>query len=573
MTEKIDKAISTKVREKMKRMMIQLLGLFLIVFSVTCNSNTNQASEPFAHSGLKFEISFPSKSHPSPITGRVYVMISTEKGREPRLQVGTNGIPFWGKDIYALKPGEAVTIDEEAFGYPLKSTREIPPGKYDLQGFINIYTKFERSDGHTLWMHNDQWEGQRWNISPGNIHSKVIEVSLDPAEKKTIKISCDKVIPAINIPPDTDWVKRIKFQSKILTNFWGQPIYLGATILLPKGYEDHPDIYYPVNYVQGHFSLDPPHGFRTDLPGEKDVWGRSGYEFSRFWTSDECPRMLAVTFQHPCPYYDDSYAVNSPNVGPYGDAIMEELIPYLEEHFRIIRKPYARILAGGSTGGWESLALQIFQPDFFGGTFSSCPDPVDFRYFQCVNIYEDKNAYYKNFGWIKVPTPSDRSTDGIVRLTYEQRNHYELAAGTKNRSGDQIDIFEAVFGPLGPDGYVKPLFDKLTGEIDPSVAEYWREHYDLSFYLEKNWSWLGPKLAGKLHIYTGDVDTFFLNNAVELLEKFLKDTKNPHYSGVIEYGNGKPHCWGPRGAELVKLIADTITKNAPKGEDTSKWKY
>jgi len=557
----------------MKRPIIRFLSIFLIVFSVAYGSISEQGPKPLARSGLKFEISFPSKSHPSPITGRVYVMISREKGREPRLQVSTNGVPFWGTDIYSLKPGEVVTIDEDVFGYPLKSVREIPPGKYYLQGFINIYTKFDRSDGHILWMHNDQWEGQRWNISPDNIYSDVMEVSLDPTKKKTIKISCDNIISPVDIPPDTDWVKRIKFQSKILTKFWGQPIYLGATLLLPKGYEDHPDVYYPVNYVQGHFSLDPPHGFRTDDPGEKDVRRRSGYEFYSFWTSDECPRMLAVTFQHPCPYYDDSYAVNSPNVGPYGDAILEELIPYLEEHFRIIRKPYARILSGGSTGGWESLALQILHPDFFGGTFSSCPDPVDFRYFQCVNIYEDKNAYYKEFGWIRVPTPSDRLTDGIVRLTFEQRNHYELVAGTKSRSGDQIDIFEAVFGPIGPDGYVKPLFDKLTGEIDPSVAEYWKEHYDLRSYLEKNWSWLGPKLVGKLHIYTGDVDTFFLNNAVELLEKFLIDTKNPHYSGVIEYGNGKPHCWGPRGAELIKLIAEYITKNAPKGVDTSKWKY
>ncbi|RKY86804.1 hypothetical protein DRQ09_05550, partial [candidate division KSB1 bacterium] len=244
-----------------------------------------------------------------------------------------------------------------------------------------------------------------------------------------------------------------------------------------------------------------------------------------------------------------------------------------EKQFRIIRKPYARVLSGGSTGGWESLALQIFHPDFFGGTFSLCPDPVDFRYFQCVNIYKDKNAYYKEIGWVKVPTPSDRMPDGTVILTYKQRNKMELVMGTKNRSGEQIDIFEAVFGPVGSDGYVKPLFNKLTGEIDHSVAEYWKEHYDLRYYLEKNWSWLGPKLVGKLHIYVGDMDTYYLNNAVKLLENFLENTKNPYYAGTVEYGDGKPHCWGPYGKELIKLMADYITKNAPEGEDTSKWKY
>ena len=338
-------------------------------------------------------------------------------------------------------------------------------------------------------------------------------------------------------------------------------MYLGATILLPKDYEQHPNIAYPVNYIQGHFSLGNPHAFYY-----RD-------SITAFWMSDSCPRMLAVTFQHPCPYYDDSYAVNSPNVGPYQDAIMQELIPYIEDNFRILRQPFARVLSGGSTGGWISLMLQIYQPDFFGGTFSRCPDPVDFRYFQCVNIYEDKNAYYKEYGWLKVPTPSDRFTDGIVTYTYQQRNHYELVRGTKNRSGDQIDIFEAAFGPIGSDGYVKPLFDKLTGEIDHEVAEYWREHYDLRYHLEKNWSWLGPKLVGKLHIYTGDMDTYYLNNAVKLLEEFLESTRDPYYAGAVEYGDGAPHCWGPQGEELIKIIDRHILVNTPSNVNPDVWHY
>ncbi|MFC1514207.1 alpha/beta hydrolase-fold protein, partial [candidate division KSB1 bacterium] len=408
--------------------------------------------------------------------------------------------------------------------------------------------------------HNDQWEGQKWNRSPGNIYSDVKKIYIDPSSAETIKLICNNVIPPVEIPEDTKWVKRIKFQSEKLTDFWGQPIYLGATILLPKGYDTNPDVYYPVNYIQGHFSLRAPHGFREGTP------------FYEFWNSENCPGMIAVTFQHPCPYYDDSYAVNSPNTGPYGDALLEELIPYVEEQFRIIGKPYARILSGGSTGGWESLALQILHPGFFGGTFSGYPDPVDFRYFQCVNIYDDKNAYYKDFGWVKVPTGSDRTTEGISRLTYKQRNHMELVMGTKNRSGDQIDIFEAVFGPIGPDGYVKPLFDKKTGEIDSTVAEYWREHYDLRYYLEKNWPQIGSSLAGKLHIFTGDMDTYYLNNAVKLLEEFLEKTENPYYGGWIRYGDGQAHGWGPRGAELINMMAEHIVKNAPAGENTSRWR-
>jgi hypothetical protein len=547
--------------------------IFITILFISLCINFNKC-EPQSKSGIRFEISFPSKVHPADITGRIYVLFSKTKKNEPRLQrLNKTDVQIWGKNIFNLKPGKKVSIDENVFGYPLKSVKDIPLGEYYIQGFVNIYTEFKRSDGHTLWMHNDQWEGQKWNISPGNIYSDVKKVSIDPSATKTIKISCDNVIPPIKVPPDTKWVKRIKFQSKMLSEFWGQPVYLGATILLPKGYDTHPEVYYPVNYVQGHFSLMAPHRFRTDDPGEEDPRGRKGYEFYKFWISDDCPRIIAVTFQHPCPYFDDSYAVNSPNVGPYGDAIMNELIPYVEERFRIIRKPYARVLSGGSTGGWESLALQVFHPDFFGGTWSLCPDPVDFRYFASVNIYEDKNAHYKEFGWAKTPIPIDRSIDGIVTLTFEQQNHMELVMGTKNRSGEQIDIFEAVFGPIGPDGYVKPLIDKLTGEIDHSISEYWREHYDLRYYLEKNWSWLGPKLEGKLHIYVGDMDTFYLNNAVVLLEDFLEKTKNPYYAGVVEYGDRKPHCWGPGGAELIKLFEEHITKNAPKSEDTSKWKY
>ncbi len=533
------------------------VSLFTLLIAITLLTSGGSFPSPEypaqsapGSNGTEFSISFSRSAHSGPITGRVFVMLSAFEQREPRFQVSTGGVPFYGIDVDQLVPGEQVVIDDGIFGYPVESLRDIPPGEYFVQAFVNIYTEFRRSDGHTLWMHQDQWEGQRWNRSPGNLYSEVMKVRIDPARTETIELVCGNVIPPVTIPEDTGWVKRIRFQSSILTEFWGEPMYLGATILLPRGYEQETDRSYPVNYIQGHFSLRAPNGFREG----------GGNEFSDFWMSDECPRMLAVTFQHPCPQYDDSYVVNSPNVGPYGDAIMQELIPWLEEHFRIIREPYARVLSGGSTGGWISLAMQIFYPDFFGGVFSLCPDPVDFHYFQCVDIYEDDNAYYKERGWLRVPTASDRRTDGIVTLTYQQRNHFELTLGTKGRSGDQVDIFEAAYGPIGEDGYVKPLFDKLTGEIDREVAEYWREHFDLNHILQTNWSELGPKLRGKIHIYTGDMDTHYLNNAVVLMEDFLESTENPYYDGVVEYGDGQPHCWGPRGVDLLMLMARHIEK-------------
>ena len=513
-----------------------------------------------AESGLRFEVSFSAAAHGEKITGRIYVILAPNDRREPRFQVHLRGAPFFGKDISGLEPGEPAVFGPDEFGYPYESFTELPPGDYYVQAFVNKYTRFERADGHVLWMHQDQWEGQRWNRSPGNLYSDVRKLRIDPGRSRVIGLECTEVIPEVTVPADTEWVKRIKIQSRILTEFWGQPMYLGAVILLPKGYPDHPDQYYPVNYVQGHFSLNPPYGFREEKASSDNPRAQRGHDFYEYWISDDCPRMLAVTLQHPCPYYDDSYAVNSPNVGPYGDAIMQELIPYIEDQFRIIKEPYARVLSGGSTGGWISLALQIFYPEFFGGVFSLCPDPVDFRYFQCVDIYQDENAYFKRFGGILVPTPSDRRTDGIVTLTYRQRNHFELALGTKNRSGQQIDIFEAAFGPKGEDGYVRPLFDKKTGEIDPEVARYWKEHYDLRYYLETHWPEIGEHLKGKLNIYTGDMDTYYLNNAVVLLERFLEKTKDPYYDGIIAYGDGEPHCWGPYGEELIELLKAHIEK-------------
>ncbi len=175
---------------------------------------------------------------------------------------------------------------------------------------------------------------------------------------------------------------------------------------------------------------------------------------------------------------------------------MQELIPEIEKRFRTIRQPWARLLSGGSTGGWESLALQIFHPDFFGGTWSYCPDSVDFSDVEGIDIYQDTNAFYKQYEWRREPTINSREINGQIRQTSEERNHFELVNGTHGRSGEQLDIWSAVFGPLGEDGYFEPLFDKRTGEMNPAVAQYWKDHYDLRYYLEKNWYTVGPKLTG-----------------------------------------------------------------------------
>jgi hypothetical protein len=527
--------------------------------------------------GQQFEISFSPAASKEAITGRAYVYIAKSGNMEPRLRVGfeEQAMELVGVDVSELAPGATAVLDSRTLGYPFKSLGELPEGDYYVQALIAPYKEFHRSDGHTIWAHMDHWEGQRPNNSPGSIYSKPVRVHLNGAKRYKIRIVTDEVVPPVETPPDTRYVKRIKIQSKLLTQFWGTPIYLGAVVVLPKGYNQRPNTAYPVIYFQDHFSLKPPFDF-SEQPAPDKQYG-FGQDLYETWSGENFPRVLMVRFLHPTPFFDDSYAVNSANNGPYGDAIMKELIPYIEDHFRIIRQPWARTLVGGSTGGWETLALQVFHTDFFGGAWAFWPDPVDFQRDQLVDIYSDENAFYApTEGFIPHERPLMRSVEGQVLLTMKQMSQFEQVLGTHGRSDEQLEAWEAVYGPVGPDGYPKPLWNKLTGEIDHGVANYMRDHsYDLTDYIETNWSKIGPSLVGKLHIYCGDMDNYYLNLAVYKLQDFLESTQNPAYGGSFIYGRPmKGHGWFPMPtAALIREMAEHMKKNAPNGEDPALWNY
>jgi hypothetical protein len=433
-----------------------------------------------------------------------------------------------------------------------------------------VYTRFARSDGHVIWAHLDQWEGQHWNSSPGNLVSSVERVHLDPNSGYDIELKLTTKIPVATVPPDTEYVRRIRFESRVLSEFWGQPIHLGAVVLLPKGYDEHPNERYPVIYSNEHFSLGAPFGFSPApiVEAEEQQYMRelrgleNGHEFYRAWTSDNFPRAVIVTMLHPTPYFDSSYCVNSANVGPYGDAIMAELIPMLEERFRIAREPRLRLLTGGSTGGWVSLALQVYHPDFFGGAWAFAPDSVDFRRYGLVNIYDDPNAYQApNREWLIPERVFYRSPDGQPELTLRQMSQLEAASGTHCRSGEQLDVWHATFGPVGDGGYPRPLWDQRTGVIDHVVAKYWRDNgYDLRAYIEEHWSEIGPDLVGKIHVFCADMDDYFLNLGVYALEDCLENTEAPYYAGSFTYGRPLDgHVWHPLNrAELVRAMLASI---------------
>ncbi|HSM85062.1 MAG TPA: hypothetical protein VLT16_02865, partial [Candidatus Limnocylindrales bacterium] len=218
---------------------------------------------------VRFRVALPA-GYSQPVTGRVFVIISRFDTPEPRLQVGSwrTRTELIGRDVQGLQPGQYTTMDALTLGYPLKSIRELPAGDYYVQALFNVYTRFQRQDGYTIWAHNDQWEGQQFNKSPGNLYSEVRRFHLDPLGGYEIQLSLDRTIPAIQLPADTRYVRHIKIQSKLLTQFWGQPMYLGATVLLPEGYDAHPNTHYPVVYQQGHFNLQAPLGFSTDVASD-----------------------------------------------------------------------------------------------------------------------------------------------------------------------------------------------------------------------------------------------------------------------------------------------------------------
>jgi hypothetical protein len=585
----------------MKKNLLVLIAIFFVLTLILIFSPQGQPKEENQGCHLRFGISFAEELSEEALDGRMLLMISTNERREPRFQIsdGPDTQLVFGIDVDRLKPGEIAVIDKSVFGYPLKSISEIPAGEYWVQGLLHRYETFHRADGHKVKLPMDRGEGQQWNRAPGNLYSTTKKFFIDPRKDEMMEIILDNEIPPISPPKDTKYIKHVKIQSKRLTEFWGHPMHLGACVLLPEGFDEHPEARYPLVIFHGHFphtfsgfretpqdpNLKPEYSSRFNWEGYNRTVQEYAYKFYQEWTGPDFPRVVVIEIQHANPYYDDSYAVNSANLGPYGDAIAHELIPYVEKKFRCLGKGWARFLYGGSTGGWEALAVQVFYPEDYNGCWAACPDPIDFQAYTIVNIYEDKNAYYLQSNFKRTPRPGRRNYLGKINCTLEEMNHRELVLGTKGRSGGQWDIWQAVYSPVGEDGYPKPIWDKMTGEIDHSVAESWRENYDLRYILERDWKTLGPKLKGKIHIYCGDMDNYYLNNAVYLMEEFLESTKDPYYDGEVDYGNRAEHCWNgdhrrPNAISRLRYnqmfiprIVERILKSAPPGSDTTSWRY
>ncbi|MFA9205219.1 MAG: hypothetical protein ACEQR6_00935 [Burkholderiaceae bacterium] len=555
----------------------------------------------FELSAQMFNVKINSNLHTENFDGRLLLLFSNNNASEPRFQISdalTTQI-ILGKNVEQWAIGTTQSIAEEAYGFPKERLSQIPSGDYYVQVLLHKYETFKLKNGKVVKLPMDRGEGQHWNLAPGNIYSKPIKIHFDPKNTEVVQLTIDQIIPPIIEPTDSKYIKHIKIQSKLLTEFWGRPMYLGAHILLPEGFDTHQNVRYPLAIYHGHFPSDisgfsttPPNpnlipdtSARFNITGYNKIQEEEAYQFYKQWTGPNFPRVLAIEIQHATPYYDDSYAVNSANMGPYGDAITYELIPEIEKQFRGIGQGWARFTYGGSTGGWEALAVQVFYPNEYNGAYAACPDPIDFNHYTTINIYKDENAYYAKSDFKDLARPSHRNYLGHISSTIKETNQRELALGTHSRSGDQYDVWEAVFSPMGEDGYPKRIFDKHSGTIDKSVAAYWKENYDLAHIIKRDWSKIGEQLKGKIHLYVGDMDNYYLNNAVYTAEDMLKQLKNPSCNCVIDYGDRAEHCWNGDHTQpnyisrlryhqmFISKWAQEVKTRAPKGVDLKSWLY
>ena len=514
----------------------RFLMLLLLLPTADVRLSAEHQPDPRTMS-LRFEVTVAKDLLREPRDGRLLLVLDRKKSPEPRHAIGQTGLkapPVLGRDVRAFAPGIVAAIDQTALLFPLKHLADLPKGEYFVQAVFDM--------GLDL----------RLPGAPGNLYSEPFAVKLDPERGGTVKIELTQQIPPEELPGDDVLVKYVKIRSELLSKFHGRPMYLRAGVILPRDYEHEAERRYPLRVHIGGYGTRYT-AVRWLMDGES--------EFRKLWLADDTPRMILLHLDGAGPY-GDPYQVNSDNNGPYGDAVTRELIPYVEKKLRAVGRPYARVLDGGSTGGWVSLALQIFYPDFFNGAWSHAPDPVDFRAYELINIYEDDNAYVNGHGFER---PACRELNGDVRYTVRHECLLERVLGRGNRwelSGKDWCAWNAVFGPRGEDGLPRPLWDGVTGRIDREVIEHWKR-YDLRLVLQTNWKTLGPKLRGKLRIWVGEADDYFLNNAVHLLDEFLREARPP-FEGKITYGMGEGHGWeGLSEKQMMAEMAAAIARGKP----------
>ncbi|EOA89449.1 hypothetical protein ACJQWK_09495 [Exserohilum turcicum] len=544
------------------------------------------------HANLNVKLSIASGLLRAPTDGRIVLMFAPN-GTDPLDDTDVTSSPnkIFGKNVYGFGANKTViftggsngTAATDVFGWPNVSMNDIDPGTYSVQAFLTRYETVTRSDGSKVSLRFPCGDGAPNVNGYGSLTTPVTDIKISGG-MQTLELTFNNITAVPNFDgneiggchqgnyADTDFIKYIKIRSKKLSKFWGRDMYVGANVVLPAGYNGNDTkTRYPVIYNQGHWTDDlGAYGYGSSK--KKDftaAWNAGIVPAINTTAARPVPKFITVTFRHETPYYDDSYAVNTANLGPYGDAINEELIPYIEEHFRTIRAPYARIQDGGSTGGWGSIANVIYRPDLFGACFSSYPDSLDFHRHQDIELYSAANAYQRADGSFVPSIRTHENGTEVILATVAQENHWELTFGTASRSFNQWDIWNAVFGVQGYNNYPLEPWDKVTGEIYPEAVEYWKP-FDLSHYVVTNFNSsrkLGTALAGRIFIYVGTWDNYFLNEGVVEFQKRTGAVGGAGWANVTILPE-KPHGGNYQDRDIwsyLELVEKWVQDHAPDG--------
>jgi enterochelin esterase-like enzyme len=504
-----------------RKLAIVLLNFVLLIHGIAVAQSHSISIDIAVENSLKNKIKQD---------GRILIFLSTNPGREPRTQIWpATGQYIFAKNIKGLDADKKLSISASSNLHTTAnwSLNNVPANTYYIQAVWDQDTQESRID------------------ASGNIHSSVQKVEI--AEPQEITLTLSDVIPPRKVV-DHRFVKEITFKSELLSEFWGKEMILKASVLLPGSYFDQPNKVFPVRY---NFA-----GYGGRYTRVNRIVGNKA--FTDWWLSDDAPQIINVFLDGEGPF-GDSYQMDSENSGPYGAALIEELIPHIESSYRAKGQAKYRFVDGCSTGGWVSLALQLYYPAHFNGTWSYSPDAVEFENYQLINIYKDKNAFVNEAG---IERPVMRNTNGEPMMLLREFLQYENVLGSSNSyvtSGGQFSAHNALYSPKGEDGLPKPIFDPVTGEIDHAVAEIWKK-YDLKLYAKENWAELGPKIQGKIYIWMGDMDHFYLNPATRAFDDFIVETENPTSDAQIVFTPMAGHCQNYSNKKVLMQMAEKLKK-------------
>jgi enterochelin esterase-like enzyme len=482
---------------------------------------------------IRFKVSINPALSSEPVSGRLLIFMTNQTKPVEMIEpnfLDPRSVFLTGLEVRNLEPGKSVEVDPDVLAFPAPFSTA-PAGDYQLMALLDVN-------------HSYTYNG----AGAGDLYSEVKTLrGLNPAASQTVELTLSKRVPE-QMVSDTDNIKLVNFESPSLSAFWGRPIIMQAGVVLPPSYAKSADQRYPTVYVV--------HGYGGN---HLTAW-RRGPELLKQMTEGTVPEMIYVFLNASFTLGHHVFA-DSVNNGPWGYSLVYELIPNLETKFRMDGVPEGRFLTGHSSGGWSTLWLQVNYPNIFGGTWSTSPDPVDFRKFTGPDLTQTPP---QNFYW-----GADKKPYNLVR--YHGREimtlqDYALLERVEGYFGGQMASFEAVFSPRGPDGQPAPLFDRDTGRIDPAVQKYW-ERYDITRLLRKNWVTLGPKLRGKLHIIVGTADTFHLEEAVYLLRDMLKSL--PGSDAKIEFIEGRDHFDLYQGGLAQRIAQEMYAVARPKARQAA----